>query len=170
MNSRTLTAAACFAICSATTGSAATFDYSYTFDDATVVSGSVEGTLQADGNTESIDSIGSLFVDDSLFFTPLDFSEEITGEPANFVLDGVGLNLGWVSLLDIDAAFFIADFSTETITVGASIVSNTNTFDPNNWIATEQVSAVPLPAGGMLLLSAFGGVAALKRRKKRAAL
>lgn len=32
-----------------------------------------------------------------------------------------------------------------------------------------QVSAVPLPAGGLLLLSAFGGVAALKRRKKRAA-
>lgn len=29
------------------------------------------------------------------------------------------------------------------------------------------VSAVPLPAGGLLLLSAFGGVAALKRRTKR---
>lgn len=32
-----------------------------------------------------------------------------------------------------------------------------------------QVSAVPLPAGGLLLLSAIGGVAALKRRKKCAA-
>ena len=127
-------------------------------------------TLQADGNTVSIDSIGSLFVDNSLFYTPLDFSEEITGEPANSVLDGVGLNLGWASLLDIDAAFFNADFSNETITVGASIVSNTNTFDPNNWLAAEQVNAVPLPAGGFLLLSGLAGVAGFKRRKKRACI
>ncbi|MEP1538795.1 MAG: VPLPA-CTERM sorting domain-containing protein [Paracoccaceae bacterium] len=34
---------------------------------------------------------------------------------------------------------------------------------------TVSVSAVPLPAGGLLLLTGFGGIAALKRRKKRAA-
>lgn len=38
-------------------------------------------------------------------------------------------------------------------------------------VRTEQrlVSPVPLPAGGLLLLSGLAGVAALKRRKKRAA-
>ena len=35
--------------------------------------------------------------------------------------------------------------------------------------AITQIAAVPLPAGGLLLLTAFGGVAALKRRKKRTA-
>lgn len=35
--------------------------------------------------------------------------------------------------------------------------------------ATAQVGAVPLPAGGLLLLSGLAGVAGLKRRKKRAA-
>ncbi len=34
---------------------------------------------------------------------------------------------------------------------------------------TAEVSPVPLPAGGLLLLSGLAGVAALKRRKKRAA-
>ncbi|MEP2473383.1 MAG: VPLPA-CTERM sorting domain-containing protein [Paracoccaceae bacterium] len=33
---------------------------------------------------------------------------------------------------------------------------------------TEQVSAVPLPAGGLLLLSGLAGVAGLARKKKRA--
>lgn len=36
-------------------------------------------------------------------------------------------------------------------------------------ITTSPVSAVPLPAGGLLLLSGFVGVAGLKRRNKRAA-
>ena len=39
----------------------------------------------------------------------------------------------------------------------------------NSSFTYTPVSSVPLPAGGVLLLSALGGVAALKRRKKRAA-
>lgn len=35
--------------------------------------------------------------------------------------------------------------------------------------SSPPVSAVPLPAGGLLLLSGFGGFAAVSRRKKRAA-
>lgn len=42
-------------------------------------------------------------------------------------------------------------------------------FDVSNTAAPAQVSAVPLPAGGLFLLSGLVGVAALKRRKNRAA-
>ena len=37
------------------------------------------------------------------------------------------------------------------------------------YIASITVSAVPLPAGGLLLLTALGGIAAVRRRKTRAA-
>jgi hypothetical protein len=171
MNLRTFAAVACIFMCAATAGLAATIDYSYTFDNATVVSGSVEGTLQGDGNTVSIDSIGPLFVDGSVFIAaPLDISDDLMSVGTlNFVLDGLGLNFGWASVLDADAAFFIVYDSLGLISIGASIVSNTDTFDPNNWIASERVSSVPLPAGGLLLFSGLAGVATLKRRKKRAA-
>lgn len=36
-----------------------------------------------------------------------------------------------------------------------------------SWITTD-VSAVPLPAGGVLLITALGGIAALRRKKKAA--
>lgn len=36
-------------------------------------------------------------------------------------------------------------------------------------LSYENISAVPLPAGGLLLLSGLGGIAAFKRRKTRAA-
>ncbi len=36
-------------------------------------------------------------------------------------------------------------------------------------ININSVTPVPLPAGGLLLLSALGGVAALRRRKKQSA-
>jgi hypothetical protein len=40
--------------------------------------------------------------------------------------------------------------------------------NPNNGSAEFLISAVPLPAGGLLLLTALGGVAALRRRRKAA--
>jgi hypothetical protein len=56
---------------------------------------------------------------------------------------------------------------------GAPPTSNTFFYTPasalSQFVATAQISVVPLPAGGLLLLSGLGGIAAFKRRKKRAA-
>lgn len=41
--------------------------------------------------------------------------------------------------------------------------------DPVTYAVATPVSPVPLPAGGVLLLTGLGGVAAFKRRKKRSA-
>jgi hypothetical protein len=54
--------------------------------------------------------------------------------------------------------------------VGRSYAFGT-TFTPRDFVGSldYSVAAVPLPVGGLLLLSALGGIAAFKRRKKNVA-
>ncbi len=66
------------------------------------------------------------------------------------------------SFRTIDNGFLIPDFlDVETDTLLAEYGPFTYSISP--------LTPVPLPAGGLLLLSGLAGVAALKRRKKRAA-
>ena len=52
-----------------------------------------------------------------------------------------------------------------TFTAG---VTNDNAGSPDGALAALKVAPVPLPAGGLLLLTALGGVAALRRKRKSA--
>lgn len=81
---------------------------------------------------------------------------------------------------EADGAYFAIELEGSLVT-GDVLFAATDSTSPDPFILTavassaliyavaEPVEAVPLPAGGLLLLSAFGGVATLNRRKNRAA-
>lgn len=86
-------------------------------------------------------------------FTGIDFGSGIAG--VSLASSGIpGLGSGDVSFT---ADSILIDFSNTTGGVS----------DPNSWTLT--LAAVPLPAAGWMLLAGIGGIAGLKRRKKRTA-
>lgn len=70
-------------------------------------------------------------------------------------IDVVGVTAAWLD--DSSSLLFLNPFLP-----GSSFPSTNNLFVYSDWT----VATVPLPAGGMLLLSALGGMAALRRRRK----
>lgn len=106
--------------------------------------GTTAGTISADGGSVTFSSISFLVDGPGLpSFGQFDVRTD-TPSPIVYILYGFGA---------------VADFYTYASAADAQ----------GSISATTPISAVPLPAGGLLLLSAFGSVAALKRRKKRAA-
>lgn len=89
----------------------------------------------------------------------------------SFIATGVGY-------LDILSAFTLVedDSATGQVEASAGSIDYLQVYDGvlsasevSALVAPVSVSAVPLPAGGLLLLSGLAGVAGLKRRKKRTA-
>lgn len=185
MTLKTLAAAAALSVLATAGVNAATFDFS--FDASGAVSGDTSltavGTLDINADpgdvfTSADISNLSILVDSDLF--------------DSFFVTAPFLTSGSISDDGVDVDF-ISFFATPAPGAGFPsfgcnnvdcIGGGTNAFNGTDvsfvnfgtpeaaraaFEATAQVSAVPLPAGGMLLLSGFAGVAALKRRSSRTA-
>lgn len=192
MNFKTLAAAACLSLAAASPSLAATFDFSWSAADPipSVISDDpsvravgtfdldVESGAFGDANISNImidvtgDNLGAMTLyalagpiagtisadGGSVTFSSLSFLAEAHGSPSFGIFELI------TSGQDKGIAIFYFNFATLNAFVYASAAEAQGSIS-----ATTPISAVPLPAGGLLLLSAFGGVAALKRRKKRAA-
>lgn len=173
MNLKTFAAASCLSMAMATSAIAApiTLDFAFggttgTFyglddDDGIVSASSYDLSFSSLGggsfdftNVSTTQAISNAFQFSGGALLDVDYSEggAITSDDgaAGLIKLIVGLNVADVSLLDTSTPAFVGVSSNPVFTI-------------------NPVAAVPLPAGGLLLLSAVGGVAALKRRKKRAA-
>jgi hypothetical protein len=181
MTLRTLAAATCLMACTATSSFAATTNFDVTLTQSSSTWDRVwpaEGVLSSETGTFfettdfSVDTSGLYdilsnqdFFDGMIFvyetsFDPLsqftnylDGDDDFTRYRDSFIED-LQLNVGTDYVL-VSGAYSAGDFGTHSYTITGP--------------GTASISAVPLPAGGLLLLSGFGGVAALKRRKTRAA-
>lgn len=150
MTIRTLLAAAALTLGSATAGLAATTGYSYTATNAqfgSIIAPSFAAVADVDGYTVTVGLTDFALATGATLNLPVPTSQ--------FTLTGIDL------ALNLDPNNPLA------FPLGLGFVNVTGpisfSFDP---ITT---TPVPLPAGGLLLTTAFGGLMAFQRRKKRAA-
>jgi hypothetical protein len=168
---KTLVTAACYTLATTTMSFAAPVDFNFSFTDgANTITGLIEG-LDRDGLSQEPSRITVYGILDTYVF---EYQLSNSFDVSNSVLDTSTLDL-FISLSsypDFGAGpfaelVFFGNFPSfgwqeaavqgTLIQVGAGAIE----FSP--------VPAVNLPSGGVLLLSALGGIAAFKRHKKRAA-
>ena len=160
---------ACLTLVLTTFSQAATFDYTYLFGDGRTITGSVDGALQGDLNTVAVSSFTQPLLDGgSLPIVLTDLGNAgAPGTTPTFTLDGVGLSFSLTANGNNDGITFLDG--------GFAAVFGFNGGPPfeiyssASWSAVERINPVPLPAGGLLLLSGLMGVAGLLHRKKHAA-
>ena len=165
-------AAACVALLAGTAAHAETFDFSYTFDNGALVTGSLEGSLVGD-TVQNISDIhlalnGTAFTgtlnaagfnsDTGLLDRPAVVSTDVTKN--NFLFadaDVAGMNAGLFN-----------NFFEVTAAIGA-FAGNANVLVDNSasdFVANGswKLAPVPLPAGLLLFTSGLGLFGALRRR------
>ena len=158
MKLRAIAAAICISLCTASAGAAATFTVNNVDYDLTSVTG-------------TFDSLRSILMDQAwwgnrvLADSLVNEVELSLGENPNY--GGVFFALGIVN--NSIGEQFTFRFWHPHPQLGGDTAGTDNTDRVRTFAIATPISAVPLPAGGLLLLSAVGGIAALKRRKKRAA-
>jgi hypothetical protein len=195
MNLKTLAAAACLSLAAAAPSQAATFDFAWSAADPIPSLYSDDPSLRAVG-TFDLDVESGAFGNDNISNIMIDLTGNTFGSMTmtmtrfyigstagtisadggsatfssiSFLVDGPGLpSFGFFQFRSdtpTPNVYLVLGFGAAAISyIYASAADAQGSFS-----ATTPISAIPLPAGGLLLLSTFGGVAALKRRKKRAA-
>lgn len=156
MRIKSLVVSAVMALASATSGSAATVDVGGTKYEVSFITTSFAASTstltdqiwwgdQTLANTFAAAVAGTLGLPNSTTRGPyFAYSAIVTSRPR------------------VTASYFDSASGTVETDTGLSGTSNIG-------YAVASVAAVPVPAAGLLLLAAFGPLAALKRRKKRAA-
>lgn len=97
----------------------------------------------------------------------------------NLLGEFTGFQMAWSNDTTLDAGDLFFAAPTNVLDLGVSRLATTFTSVPKYLIVSYdavktggnidiRVAAVPLPAGGLLLLGALGGLAALRRRRKAA--
>lgn len=164
----------------ATTAEAATFDWSYEFNNGTTLSGAFDGVLGGDLDTITVSSVSNVLLNGGVVGLPLIVSSLtyfFGGGPSAAVVSISGL------LMDIcvdtsggcfgDGFFFDTLFGIGAFTdlpFGVATAQD-NPFDAVDWNIAERVSAVPVPAALPLLATGIGalGVAGWRRRRQETA-
>lgn len=103
----------------------------------------------------------------------------LTTVTLNLLGEFIGFQMAWSDDAILDAGDLFFPAPTDVFGLGASSLATTFSSVPKYLIVSYdsvrdggnldiRVAAVPLPAGGLLLLGALGGLAALRRRRKAA--
>jgi hypothetical protein len=177
MTFKTLATAACVSLATATAGFAATFTVAGTDYNIGTVTGTYDSfKLQIEGSDwwGDIDLAGKLALEVKDYFG---FTQSNLGPLFAYEVNGASC---YNDLLCISASFIVGDSDFENYNPPESSACYNSFCDQVDQLAADTtrsfvyavsipLSPVPLPAGGLLLLSGLVGVVALKRRKKRTA-
>jgi hypothetical protein len=128
-------------------------------------------TTSADASAASQALLDLVFIDgvDGLFDSDPELTKGITSAIFAFVITPYAISASVVNVFS--ANNLDPSAGSDTVTFFTKSFGTDTTSEPNVVYADWQKStaAVPLPAGGVLLFSALGGIAALRHRKKRTA-
>lgn len=192
MTLRALTAAVCLSLATTTAGFAATYSFEFgnvVGDTAGTVTGTIDlgfinsptgtGTGAADTITITSAPSGFLPLDQGNVVTQWSFQGPNTFSVVNGVISSYQFGATAVAATLSDDVICLNSGGFFWLTGAYACHENENFLGhyPGHvynvsgaaGVTFEQISAVPLPAGGLLLLTGLGGIAAFERRKKHAA-